>query len=222
MHSKLVFPFAILSFFGLAGAVSAPAEAGLVGPGNSVSAIFWLPASSSPPPACTTSVMCEIEDYKDSMGDITNTPPAPIPAAFLEGSESGSTISVGDTQIVITNQISSPFCSTALPCSDVFTGFEFNFFGSVDITKVTVDPTSAADFLPVTGGLTFDPTDIFVNVAGDNPGVGDKLILDVTTASVTPTIPEPSTWALMLLGFGGLGLVGYRRTAGQRRAARAG
>jgi hypothetical protein len=26
------------------------------------------------------------------------------------------------------------------------------------------------------------------------------------------TIPEPSTWAMMLLGFAGLGVVGYRRT----------
>jgi hypothetical protein len=27
------------------------------------------------------------------------------------------------------------------------------------------------------------------------------------------TVPEPSTWAMMLLGFAGLGFAGYRRTA---------
>jgi hypothetical protein len=26
----------------------------------------------------------------------------------------------------------------------------------------------------------------------------------------TPAVPEPSTWAMMLLGFAGLGFAGYR------------
>ena len=81
----------------------------------------------------------------------------------------------------------------------------------VDITNVTTDAKSAVDFRPITGGLTFAPTEIFVNVAGDIPKLGDQLILDVTTTSVTPpAVPEPSTWALMLLGFAGLGFAGYR------------
>jgi PEP-CTERM motif-containing protein len=28
----------------------------------------------------------------------------------------------------------------------------------------------------------------------------------------TPVVPEPSTWAMMLLGFAGLGFVGYRKS----------
>jgi hypothetical protein len=32
------------------------------------------------------------------------------------------------------------------------------------------------------------------------------------TAAPTATIPEPSTWAMMLLGFAGLGYAGYRRS----------
>jgi hypothetical protein len=54
----------------------------------------------------------------------------------------------------------------------------------------------------------------FVEVAGTS-GLGSlKLAIDgnVTTLAV----PEPSTWAMMLLGFAGLGLVSYRST---RRAA---
>jgi hypothetical protein len=38
------------------------------------------------------------------------------------------------------------------------------------------------------------------------PGVGG-----VGLASGTLTVPEPSTWAMMLLGFAGLGYAGYRR-----------
>jgi hypothetical protein len=31
------------------------------------------------------------------------------------------------------------------------------------------------------------------------------------TSSTTPAVPEPSTWAMMILGFAGLGLLGFRR-----------
>jgi hypothetical protein len=36
--------------------------------------------------------------------------------------------------------------------------------------------------------------------------------------NVMSGVPEPSTWAMMLLGFAGLGFVGYQ-SAGRRRAA---
>jgi hypothetical protein len=36
------------------------------------------------------------------------------------------------------------------------------------------------------------------------------LVLNVTVTG-TGTIPEPSTWAMMLTGFAGLGFVGYRK-----------
>jgi hypothetical protein len=38
----------------------------------------------------------------------------------------------------------------------------------------------------------------------------------IAPALTSPAIPEPSTWAMMLLGFAGLGFVGYRST---RKAA---
>ena len=37
-------------------------------------------------------------------------------------------------------------------------------------------------------------------------------------AGLTPSIPEPSTWAMMLLGFVGLGYAGYRRATTTRAA----
>jgi hypothetical protein len=33
-------------------------------------------------------------------------------------------------------------------------------------------------------------------------------------------VPETSTWAMMLLGFVGLGVAGYRSTGGGRRSSR--
>jgi hypothetical protein len=38
---------------------------------------------------------------------------------------------------------------------------------------------------------------------------GDKLGL--VSLTVSPTVPEPSSWALLLVGFAGLGLAGFRR-----------
>jgi hypothetical protein len=38
----------------------------------------------------------------------------------------------------------------------------------------------------------------------------------ITLVSGVTTVPEPSTWTMMLLGFAGLGFVGYR---GTRRGA---
>lgn len=40
-------------------------------------------------------------------------------------------------------------------------------------------------------------------------GPGSQLVLDF--GPVTPGVPEPSTWALMILGFAGIGLMTYRR-----------
>ena len=31
------------------------------------------------------------------------------------------------------------------------------------------------------------------------------------TAPITPSVPEPSTWAMLLLGFAGIGFMAYRR-----------
>ena len=41
---------------------------------------------------------------------------------------------------------------------------------------------------------------------------GDPITVPV---ALTVGAPEPSTWAMMLLGFAGLGLAGYRRLPGR-------
>jgi hypothetical protein len=35
--------------------------------------------------------------------------------------------------------------------------------------------------------------------------------LNVASSSITAGVPEPSTWAMLLLGFAGIGFIGYRR-----------
>ncbi len=165
---------------------------------------------------------CEIPNYPLFPGDVAgqNFPYPTVPVNYLLGAVSESYVSVLDDQITITNNIDMPYCSASLPCADPFTGFTFTFSGAPAITDVTVDNSSAADFQPVPS-LTFTSTEIVVNLVGLAPAAGDELILDVKTFSA-PVIPEPSTWALMLLGFAGLGFVGYRRMGDTGGDARAG
>jgi hypothetical protein len=40
------------------------------------------------------------------------------------------------------------------------------------------------------------------------------LTLEVSTDPLTATVPEPSTWAMMLIGFAGIGAMAYRRRKG--------
>jgi hypothetical protein len=213
------FGFLIAVAAALFGIASAPARAGLIGDGtNTVSVNFWFPSSSVPPPACDDTTNPNCENEKDST---QNTAPT-IPAFFPQGVADGATISVGDTQIVITNLIPETFCSdgksAGAACKDPFTGFEFLFSSGVDITGVSVDSSSnflPNDTSPHLGLRLLSPTDILVDLTGAAPAIGDKLVLDVAFTPVGPPVPEPSTRALMLLGFAGLGFAGWRRMAAQ-------
>ena len=78
---------------------------------------------------------------------------------------------------------------------------------------------------PISGSSTFENTTIAA--LGFTPGtyvfswdssvVGAAVEDDSITVQVGPIVPEPSTWAMMLLGFAGLGFVSYsqrRKLAG--------
>ena len=82
--------------------------------------------------------------------------------------------------------------------------------GIPDFTSVTLDPSS------ILGSSGFDASDITwnsgavaVNWAGLTFADGATVVLDVNG---TGGVPEPSTWALMLLGFTGLSLAAYRNS----------
>jgi hypothetical protein len=187
-----------------------PAEAGLIAsPPNTVNALFFLGAHDD--------ASKETEDF----GSPPMVGPAPIGAGgvdFLQGASSGSTIHVGDTQITITNLLSLPFCvGSETPCTDSFTGFEFQFSSGVQITGVSVDASSAPDFQPNStaphqGLQLLSPTDILVDVTGAAPAVNDTLVLDLSFASTPPPgVPEPGSLALLVSALTGFGAVSLRR-----------
>ncbi len=122
-----------------------------------------------------------------------------------------------------------PFCfsssNTGSNCADPYNTFDFKFTNE-DITGVGVGGSSSADFLPATFGSRLGlhfvgPNEFTVDVTGDDPACLSKSVIDVATA-VTPTVPEASTWAMLLLGFAGLGCFGYRKSGGAGGVMRAG
>ncbi len=103
--------------------------------------------------------------------------------------------------------------------------------GALDITKsasfslAVGDVFTIMEFASSTGNFaTFDYNDASCSFAGGVLGCangveftelfapGDTMLnLVVDNVGVAPAIPEPSTWAMMILGFAGVGFVGYRR-----------
>ena len=72
-----------------------------------------------------------------------------------------------------------------------------------------------------TGSVNFYLNDVdpFDNFYDFKQGVEGSLINVGTGPVVVPGVPEPSTWAMMLVGFAGLGYVGHRRRKADPRAA---
>ena len=51
-------------------------------------------------------------------------------------------------------------------------------------------------------------------------GASLSLSLETSGVTITPGVPEPSTWAMLLAGFAGLGWAGYRQSRKATVAAR--
>jgi hypothetical protein len=66
-------------------------------------------------------------------------------------------------------------------------------------------------------------TSVITNTASVSPGYHEYLVTYVegngAPSVLQVSVPEPSTWAMMLAGFAGLGFLGYRRNKAADSAA---
>jgi len=87
------------------------------------------------------------------------------------------------------------------------------------VSSIAIVPNVDPDFITVTlTGRVSDAEGLFTNApvtlmftATQAGGNIPSVAFSNSTTAVTPSIPEASTWAMMALGFGALGYVGFRR-----------
>ncbi len=208
--------FAAAMVIGVTSLVAHDAQAGLFNAGDTVQAFYYNGSLSGIPEG-------EIPAGAGSSA------PAPLTSQvnFVQGPADVSVIAVENTQIVITNEspggAGNGFCSTGdigTACADSFSGFEFQFTGET-ILGVSVDNSTPADFLPVSGtfqgnthlGLQLiSANDIRVDLTGSDPSAGQQLTLDVSfTPTQPPPLPEPGTIAVLGTALAGIGMIRRRR-----------
>jgi hypothetical protein len=94
---------------------------------------------------------------------------------------------------------------------EVFSGNDFQIVMTVELnTQMTGAPTGMAS-------TSFDPF-FFIDPIFAEANPGYSLSFSPQIGNAAPAVPEPSTWAMMLIGFAGLGFAGYNR-ARQRTIA---
>jgi PEP-CTERM motif len=194
MRTKSLFAIAIFAVFSVMGM---PAHAGLINTDSTVD-IFFGSQTSQP--------------YGSTVFNAGTPGPfslsAPIPPTNFHNTEpfnisADAGFWFSDTTVSIYNNASPP-----LPFVDPYTTFDFKFTNE-NITGLAIDQSTAADFLPATLTL-LGPNEFTVFINGADPAYLDTLVIDVTTGGVG-AVPEPSTWAMLVLGFAGIGFMAHRR-----------
>ena len=123
-----------------------------------------------------------------------------------------------DTYFGVINNSSTALLSITVssPGAFGFDGDGIDTYGGTHFTSTTGDGTGYggpdATFFSLdgtTGTVTFGPNGIAPNGGTDVFSLEEAVALN--TLVVTSGVPEPSTWAMMLLGFVGLGFLARRR-----------
>jgi hypothetical protein len=146
---------------------------------------FILPETGVGSGAITTSV---------ALADFLTSTDLDINSVVI--TNSNGTFNAGEIVATANNDPSNTFPGFPQPCSPENSG-----------TSCGANETFSANNIPITAGDTN-----FITVTGTSRGLGAY----GGSLTFTPTnqLPEPATWAMMLLGFGGLGWQLRRKRSG--------
>lgn len=92
--------------------------------------------------------------------------------------------------------------------ANVFNGFRFTFSNSPEIVGVSIN-NAASNFLPSSpDAFDFTANTLSFNLQGLSVNASSYLVFDLVLAN---SVPEPSTWAMIILGFACMGAMAFRR-----------
>jgi hypothetical protein len=123
------------------------------------------------------------------------------------------------TSNTITNDLGHAFVFTSIGLAD---GFNDGSGGDVQFTFNHVGGLSDSVTVTLANGVfglqtfTFNETNL-TNVVF-TPTTTEYRLIQFDNVGVSTSVPEPSTWAMMLAGFAGLGFAGYRKSKVGREA----
>jgi hypothetical protein len=166
----------------------------------------------------------QIQIYYNFSGGLTAPPVLVFPVLHLNGSATG-TVNQSDP---LENAAWNPVTFVTVDDLNLFTGLDHGTFtwtlaDGDKLSGLMFEDDTTVNFStntgPFTQMLTFTGgTGHFAGVSGASFGQGSLAPSGYTVIGRgilhTPGVPEPAAWAMMLLGFGGLGAV-LRRRRGQ-------
>jgi hypothetical protein len=109
--------------------------------------------------------------------------------------QSNDTVSLNGTPLFVNSAMSIDLYGSATSTSILPLTFSSYMSGAFQIEALTSDLTSGVDY--------FGNINSFVQV--------DTAANFTFSGTIASAVPEPSTWAMLILGFCGIGFMGYRR-----------
>jgi len=114
--------------------------------------------------------------------------------------------------VVFTNTLAGLYSitlTTSSPDVDFTSAFLAGLGGPYDLVEIDDDGTN--EFWRLANPITLEASTYTLTINGDNSGAGS--LGGSITIRQANAVPEPATWAMMLIGFGAVGFAMRRRRA---------